>query len=362
MHAQYRPSIRACIALTVAIASALIWLPVRAQERPPAEPAEVPKAEKSGPHPQAVVAQPVVDLGEVTYGDSRTLEFAIKNTGDDVLRIHAAKSQCACAVIEFPPEVAPGAEGKVAVRFDAALSGGPSAVPIEVVSNDPDSPTLQLTIKADIRYFIEAQPGYVRYVVVQDFEADSTVKQMIWAVDGSPMRITKVDSPYDFVETSFREARPDELPVDAAGKQQWRLETRISPKAPIGPLKGFLTIHVDHPKQKIVKLPINGFVRPMFAVTPPAADWGDLTISEKGARASLLVKNFAKEEVAVTGAESSVAGITTAIEEVEAGRQYFVVLNYAPDMAKGKFSGVLRIKTESPKQPVIEVPLRGTIL
>ena len=75
-----------------------------------------------------------------------------------------------------------------------------------------------------------------------------------------------------------------------------------------------------------------------------------------------MVKNYADEKVAVTGAESTVAGITTAIEEVEAGRSYYVRLTYAPDMAKGKFSGVLRIKTESPKKPVIEVPLRGTIL
>jgi hypothetical protein len=201
----------------------------------------------------------------------------------------------------------------------------------------------------------------VRYVVVQDFEADSTVKQMIRAIDGSPMRITKVESPYDFVETSFREARPEELPVEAAGKQQWLVETRISPKAPVGPLKSFLTIHVDHPKQKIVKLPINGFVRPMLAVTPPAADWGEIKLGEEGAKASLVVKSYATEKVVVTGAESSVEGISTAIEEVEAGRSYLVRLTYAPDMAKGKFAGVLRIKTESPKQPVIEVPLRGTI-
>ena len=97
--------------LAVAIASAVLWLPVRAQENP-AKPTEAPKAEKSGPHAKAVVAQPVVDLGEVTYGESRTLDFVIKNTGDDVLRIHAAKSQCACAVIDFTPEVAPGAEGQ----------------------------------------------------------------------------------------------------------------------------------------------------------------------------------------------------------------------------------------------------------
>ncbi len=355
------PSLRST--LVAVIASTVLWLPARAQQNPPVE-AAAAKAEKSGPRPRAVVAEPVIDLGAVTYGESRTLEFVIKNTGDDVLRIHTAKSQCGCAVTEFTPEVAPGAEGKIAVRLDASLTGGATALPIDVVSNDPDSPLLQLTIKAEIRYFIEAQPGYVRYIVVQDFDAgtDTTVKQSIWAIDDNPLRITEVESPYDFIEATFREARPEELVASAAGKQQWRIETKISPKAPIGALAGFLVVHVDHPKQKIMKLPVSGFVRPMFAVTPAAADWGDITLNDKGARTSLIVKNYATEKVAVTGAESSVAGITTAIEEIEAGRQYFVYLAYAPDMAKGKFSGVLRIKTESPKKPVIEIPLRGTIL
>jgi hypothetical protein len=231
-----------------------------------------------------------------------------------------------------------------------------------VVSNDPTSPTLQLTVKAEIRYFIDAQPGYVRYTVVQDFDADTTVKQVLWAIDGSPMRVTKVESPYDFIETSFREVKPEEIAVDATNKQQWSVETRISPQAPVGPIRGFLTIHVDHPKQSIVKLPVSGFVRPMLAVTPPAADWGELRIGEEGGRASVVVKNYATEKVTVTGAESTVAGITTLIEEVEPGRSYKVFLDYAPDMAKGKFSGVIRIKTDSPKKPMIEVPVRGTIL
>jgi hypothetical protein len=352
--------------LGIAVAGIVLAVSVSAQEKPAeAAPAAAPAAEATGPQPQALVVQPIVDLGEVTYGDSRQLEFVIRNTGDDVLRIHAAKSQCACAVMDFTREVAPGAEGKVSVRFDAALSGGPSAIPIEVVSNDPSSPTLRLTIKADIRYFIDAQPGYVRYIVVQDFEADSTVKQRLRSMDGSPMRVTGVESPFDFIEASFREATPEEVPVEAAGKQVWLVETRISPKAPIGPITGFLTVHVDHPKQKIVKLAMSGFVRPMFAVNPPEADFGDITLNEKGGRANLLVKNFATEKVAILGAESTVAGITaevSAVSEAEVGRQYWVVLTYAPDMAKGKFSGVLRIQTESPKKPVIEVPLRGTIL
>jgi hypothetical protein len=175
------------------------------------------------------------------------------------------------------------------------------------------------------------------------------------------MRITKVESPYDFVEATFREARAEESIKEAQGQPQWRVETRIKPNAPIGPLTGTLTIHVDHPTQKLVKLPVHGFVRPMFAVTPAVADFGDLTMKPEGLISSLQVKNFAEELVKVTGAETSVAGITAAIEEVDPGRIYWVKLSFPPDMPKGKFSGVVRIKTESPKKPLIEVPLKGTI-
>ena len=346
--------------LAATIVAAAIVMPAAAQE-PAAAPAPEAAPEATGPKPQAVVPQAILELGEVTYGESRKLAFAIKNTGDDVLRIHAAKSACGCVVTEFTKEIAPGAEGKVDVQFEAALSGGATAVPIEVVTNDPASPTLQLTIKANVKYYITAQPGFVRYLIVQDFDGDSAVKQTLFSADGSPMKVTKVESSYDFITTSFRELKPEEIAPDATNKQQWQVETRISPKAPIGPINGFVTVHVDHPKQKIVKLGVNGFVRPMFAVSPPEAG-GEVKIEAQGKRESLYVKNFAEETVAVTSAESTVAGITPSIEEVEAGRSYWVFLNYAPDMAKGKFDGVIRIKTASPKKPVIEVPIRGTVL
>ena len=344
--------------LSATIACAALMTSAGAQQ--PAAPG-APAAPIEGPKPQAVVPNPILELGDITYGESRKLEFAIKNTGDDVLRIHAAKSACGCVVTEFTKEIAPGAEGKIDVQFEAVLTGGPTAVPIEVVTNDPASPLLQLTIKGNVKYYVTAQPGFVRYLIVQDFDGDSVVAQTLWSSDGSPMKVTKVDSPYDFITTSFRQLKPEELTPEVENKEQWRVETRISPKAPIGAISGFLTIHVDHPKQKIVKLDVNGFVRPMFAVTPPEAG-GKVTVNDKGARESLYVKNFAEETVALTGAESTVAGITPTIEESEAGRIYYVILNYAPDMAKGKFDGVIRIKTESKKRPVIEVPIRGTIL
>ena len=347
------------LAFTISLVGlAALALAAGAQE----ETAGAKTAASPGKRPRAEAVEPIVDFGDVSYGDTRTHEFVIRNTGDDVLRIHAANSNCACTVLEFTPEIAPGAAGKVTARFEAQLESGPVAVPIDAVTNDPESPRVRLTVKANVRYYIQAVPGYARYLVVQDFEGDSKLSNLLWSIDGKPMRVTKVETPYDFVEATFREARPEELAKDAESQQQWKVETRISPQSPVGALVGFITIHVDHPSQKVVKLPLHGFVRPMFAVTPPEADWGELTMGNEGYETSLHVKNFAAETVKVTGAETSVEGITAEVEEADPGRLYYVKLSYSPNLPKGPFSGVVRIKTESPKKPVVEVPLKGTIL
>jgi hypothetical protein len=87
--------------LVAALAGAALLMPASAQE--PAAPPAAQKAEpaKTGPKPQVLLPQAVLDLGDVTYGEVRMLEFPIQNTGDDVLRIHAAKSSCGCVVTEF---------------------------------------------------------------------------------------------------------------------------------------------------------------------------------------------------------------------------------------------------------------------
>jgi hypothetical protein len=312
--------------------------------------------------PRAVLVEPVIDLGDVTYGTSRTHDFVVRNEGTEPLRLHDARSNCVCTVVEHTQEIPPQGEGKVSIRFNAEIQGSAAAVSVDALTNDPENPKLTFSVKANVKYFIDAKPGYARYLVVQDFEGDSTVAQTLWAVDGKPIQITAVESPYPFIQASFREARPDELDPDAPTKQQWKVETRISPDAPVGALTGDLTVHVNHPEQKVLKLPVHGFVRPMIAVTPPVADCGKVTPGEHGMRTSLYVKSFAAEEVKVTGAETSVEGISANVVEETPGRVYYVVLYFPPEMPKGEFSGVVRIKTASAKKPVVEVPLKGTVL
>jgi hypothetical protein len=160
---------------------------------------------------------------------------------------------------------------------------------------------------------------------------------------------------------SFREAQEGERLPDVKVKQ-WRVETKLSSDAPVGPLAGYVTVHTNHAKQKVVEIPVSGFVRPVMAVTPPKADFGKIDVVKEPLRRILDVKNFATEPIKVIGVETSGQGIEAKVEPLEEGREYAVKLIVSSGMPKGPFHSKLTIHTDSPKSPVLEVELSGTIL
>jgi hypothetical protein len=176
------------------------------------------------------------------------------------------------------------------------------------------------------------------------------------------MDITSVESPWPFLKVSYREATPEERTSasDAKGKV-WRVEMALSNDAKVGPLSDYVTIHTSHPKQKIVQIPVSGFVRPVIAVTPPVADFGKIELKEP-LRKALNIRNFATEPIKVTGIEQTLKGIDAKLEPLEEGREYQVRLVLDPTLGKGPFNGKITIHTDSPKVPLLEVELKGTVL
>jgi Protein of unknown function (DUF1573) len=311
-------------------------------------------------HPKAVVVQPIKDVGSVAKGDKVTQDFEIRNDGDAALEITNVKAACGCTVASYDRTIAPGKIGKVHVVVDTGGFTGPVAKGVTVFTNDASNPQVELTVRAKIDPYISVKPGFARYTIVKDEAKEGTIVQTLWAPDGSPMDIVKVDSPWPYLAVSFREAQEGERLPDVKSKQ-WRVETKLSSDAPVGPLAGMITVHTNHAKQKLVEIPVSGFVRPVLAVTPPKADFGQIDVKEPQRRV-LDVKNFATEPIKVIGVDPPGQGIEAKVEPLEEGREYTVRLTASSAMAKGPFHGKLTIHTDSPKSPVLEVELVGTVL
>lgn len=311
--------------------------------------------------PKAVAVEPIKDAGNVPKGDKIVHDFVIRNDGDAPLEITQVHPACGCTVVEFDKSIAPGQTGKIHAVLDTSTFNGAIAKGITVFTNDTEAPQIELTVRAKVEPFIAVKPGYARYITVQGERKEGTITQTLWATDGAPLDVVKVESPYPFLKTSFREAKPEErLPEGGQGKQ-WRVEMQLSNDARVGALAEYVTVHTNHPKQKIVQIPVSGFVRPVIAVTPPVVDFGRIELKEPLKR-SLNVRNFATEKIAITAIEGAPKGIEAKLEPLEDGREYQLRLTLSPELAKGPLNGKLSLRTDSPKIPVIEVELKGTIL
>jgi hypothetical protein len=310
--------------------------------------------------PKAVAVEPIKDVGDVAKGEKASADFLIRNDGDAVLEITNVQPACGCTVADYDKTVAPGKTGKVHAVVDTATFSGPIAKGVTVFTNDPAMPQIELTLRVKVEPYINVKPGYARYITVQGEPLEGNIVQTLWAPDGTPMEITKADSPWPYLTVTYHEATAAERMPDAKGKQ-WKVEMKLSNDAKVGPLADYVTIHTTHPKQKIVQIPISGFVRPVMAVTPPVGDYGEIELKEP-LRKSLSVKNFATEPIKLTGVETSMKGVEAKIEPLTEGREYTIRVTLDPALGKGPFHGKLTLHTDSAKVPQLDVEIMGKIL
>lgn len=315
-----------------------------------------------GAKPKAVVTEPIKDVGFVGKGEKAAHEFTIRNDGDAPLELREVRAACGCTVADFDKAIAPGQTGKVRVTVDTETFNGPIAKGVTVYTNDPALPTVELTVRANVGQFVKVKPGYARYITVQREEKEGAIVQSLWTADKSPFQVLKVDSPYPFLKVRFWEAKPEERLQEAADQQQWKIEMHLSnADAPVGPLNSVVQVHTNHPRQKLVEIPVSGFVRPVLAVTPPVVDFGQIA-SGQPASVSLKVQNFATDAIKVTGFRGDLQGIDAKIEPLTEGREYQVRVTLKPEAIKGAFDGKLTLITDSPKQPWIEIQLKGHVI
>jgi hypothetical protein len=104
------------------------------------------------------------DFGNVVAGQTATHLFAFTNTGDQTLMIQNVTSSCGCtAAVVKSREIAPGASGRIEVRF-SANSAGPFRKSIAVSSNDPRQPATTLTVSGAVTPDLDYEPHYIKLV------------------------------------------------------------------------------------------------------------------------------------------------------------------------------------------------------
>jgi Protein of unknown function (DUF1573) len=318
------------------------------------------------PAPKAVPLDPIKDFNVVARGELIIHDFLIKNEGDAVLMLDDVHPACGCTVVNYDQKIEPGKIGKISAKVETVDFAGPISKSIAVFTNDKTNPKLQLVVKADVKPYVGVTPGYARFSYVQN-ETLRPITQTIWAEDGKDFNVVAVKAPGDHIKASFRAAKAEERKKDQQGNEligkQWIVDVELSPTAPVGALKDFVEVETDHPKQKQVRLPVSGFVRPRQHITPFELDFGSLEGATLPLQRSLTMTSFITDVIQIPKIETGVAGLTAEVKsnEKQPGHRFMLTLTLGPEMPKGVFDTVVKVHTTDAKNPIVSLPVKGEV-
>ena len=360
------------IAVLVALTASLSFAadqPAQAKKTAVAKKAEAAAKDKKDEEkaPRLTIVEPVKDYGTIAKGEKLDWSFLVKNTGDSDLQIIAAKPGCGCTVADFDKVIKPGQTGKVTAHVDTTAFAGPIAKTVTLETNDPTTPTSQLTIHAIVKPYVEAFPaGFVRFNLLQG-EAD-TQTITLYSEEDEPFQIVNIETPGDYVKATSEKItnESDRAPnVGRPGQEQYKVKITVGgPDAKVGPLADKLHIITNSPHQPDYYISIAGVIRPTFRVDPPSLNFGEVTPNDTAATRVVTLHSYntkAPETFVVSKAESNVPAVVTTLKPGAAKGDYEVTLQIAKDAKPGDVDGTVTIFTNDKINPVVTVPMKATI-
>jgi hypothetical protein len=317
--------------------------------------------------PRLTIVEPVKDYGTVSKGEKLNWSFEVKNTGDKDLEIISAKPGCGCTVADFDKTIKPGETGKVTAHVDTTNFSGPIAKAITLETNDPNTPTSQLTIHAVVKPYVEAYPaGFVRFNMLQGDTDQQAVT--IYSEEDDPFEITSIEVPKPWIKATYKKIeKPEELApgVGKPGQAQYRVEISAGgPDSNLGPIAEKVHIITNSKHQPDYFVSVSGVVRPTFRIDPSVVNFGEVAPNEPAAtRMVTFHSNDLKtpERFMITKAESDLPAVSASLKPGATKGDFDVTLQVAKDAKPGDIEGKLTIHTNDKTNPTIVVPVKGTI-
>lgn len=327
---------------------------------------DAPKAAEEAQTPRLTLTEPIKDFGTVPKGEKLDWSFEIKNTGTTDLEILAAKPTCGCTVADFTKVIKPGQTGKVTAHVDTTNFAGPISKSVQLETNDPAAANAQVTITAIVKPYVEAHPAGFARVNLLKGETEKT-SLLLYSEETEPFEILKVESPQEWIKAEVmkavgEDARPN---LGKSGQNQYRLDITVGgDDAKVGPIAEKIHILTNSKHQPEYWVSISGVVRPPFRVEPSGVNFGEVAPSDSAATRTITLRSNslkAPETFVVTNVESAVPGITAAVKPTAQKGEYEVTLQVTKDAKPGAIDGNVLIHTSDKTQPVVTVPVKGSV-
>jgi hypothetical protein len=339
---------------------------IQAQTNKPAEaakPADTNQAAGAAtnqPPPKIVFEKTVYDFGTTSMVQQLTGTFTFQNTGKGVLELKKPTTSCGCTVAGVKPDrLNPGEKGELVFTLNVAnIQRGHAEKHITVPSNDPDNPSINLTVKADMTSVLDVSPQSVNVGQIRQ-GATTNVSLSVKRTDGAKLNLSKVEPTQSFMTTHIvpDEKEPSAATVSIAVKGEGtprRFSDRIS-------------LFLEDPSKPAFVVNVFGQLVGDVSLTPEQVFWGVpdaeqwSTSNETMTTRNIRVTANTSQPLEIKNLTSSLPDVKVSLSQIETGKVYEVVAKL-PEAPKRSETGTITFETNYASQRTVTVPVRINVL
>lgn len=319
-----------------------------------AQAAALPKAASA---PKIQFDRLVYDFGKTSQVDTVMGMFKFKNVGDAVLKIESLKPTCGCTIAEVKPDtLKPGESGELAFTLHLGQVKAVFDKSIAVKSNDPKTPEVSLSIKADYTPLYEVNPLTLAPKLEYGMK-DAALVSTITRTDGKPLNLGKLVATKPWITAT---AEPGAKTNATAARIRVAIKREGAPRR----FNEYVHIYVaERTNAPVASIYVYGQIMGEVALTPEALYWSvtgaPKTAAERPeamATRRVTIRSATGKAIELKNPQSSLKGIKVELVPKEAGKVYELVarLDEAP---AATVSGNVSFETSVASQSRIEVPV-----
>ncbi len=311
------------------------------------------KAEPNQDDAPSIVFEKLNHEFKTVYSGEKAVHlFKFENRGTGDLVIKKVKTSCGCtAAASTKGNIPPGGFGEIKATFRAGQSGGKVKKTITVTTNDPVKPKVSLTITANVVREIITKPQWINFGNISKGETGTKTIELSPGT-GLNLDVTGVESNSPYVTASYKKHE---------NGKNYIIEATTKSNAPIGRIKGRLTVTNNSTKQKKLFIAFSGKITGDVIVSRAVLSYGIIPQGRESMRK--LIVTLRKKDIEIKDVEVTPAFLSINLRPKNNPNLPYreVEVRVKNDAPVGKIKGNIKIHTSSKLQPVIDIPVFGEI-
>lgn len=206
-----------------------------------------PAAADGSPH--ISIDNAVFDFGSIAQGSPVEHLFTVNNTGTEPLKIERLNPSCGCTAATLSAQtVDPGNSATIRAVFDTAGFQGYKVKTVRVYSNDPQQPSVVLTLKGSVVPDVIVDPPRVFFGNVKKGSADE-LSVIVSGSDQNTVKILDVDTRSADIALKVEDIKTDRGP----GK---KISVRLNGDLAVGAVRSRIAVKTSSEKNPVVHIPV----------------------------------------------------------------------------------------------------------